>query len=340
MYLGGVAAWLPPAVSVAEAVATRDYDADEQAGNEYVSITVANGEAPPEMAVRAARTALRRSGVAPGDVALLLHTSAWFQGVDFWGAASYVHREVLDGGRHAPALDVAQMSNGSLGAVELAASYLAATPSRRAALVTTADRFARPGFDRWRSDGRGIVYGDGAAAAVLTRAGGFARLRAVATVVDTRLEPIYRGDEPFGLVSGHAGRPVDIRERRRAFMEATTGRQDVVEWINAGLTEAVGQALDESETQLGDIARFVFPNIGLSALQRYLELLGVSLADTTWERGRRIGHVGGADQLIGLAHLVEGGHVGPGERVMLVGIGAGFSWSCAVVEMLDRPTWT
>jgi 3-oxoacyl-[acyl-carrier-protein] synthase-3 len=31
--------------------------------------------------------------------------------------------------------------------------------------------------------------------------------------------------------------------------------------------------------------------------------------------------------------------VGPGDRVLLVGIGAGFAWTCAAVEITERPGW-
>ena len=333
LYIAGLARHLPAAVDVAGAVAEGRYDAGEQTANDYASVTVAGGQAPPEMAARAGGLALGRSGVAAGEVALLLHASAWFQGVDYWPAASYVHREVLAGNRRAPALDVAQMCNGALGAVELGASYLMAVASRRAVLVTTADRFEDPGFDRWGGDVGGIVYGDGAAAVVLAREG-FARLLSVGTVVDTGLEAMYRGD--VGFASG-PGRGVDIRARRRAFMAGTEG---VADRTTAGLTEAIELALEEAGVKLGEVARFVFPNVGLETLRtRYLEPFGLEVAVTAWEWGRRTGHVGAADQLTGLAELVEGGAVGPGERVMLVGIGAGFSWTCAVVEVTERPAW-
>jgi 3-oxoacyl-[acyl-carrier-protein] synthase-3 len=333
LFIAGLARHLPGVLEVADAVAEGRYDAEEQAANGYVSVTVAGGQAPPEMAARAGGLALERSGVAAGEVSLLLHASAWFQGVDYWPAASYVHRVVLGANRRAPALDVAQMCNGMLGALELAASHLLAVGSRRGALVTTADRFEDPGFDRWRGDVGGIVYGDGAAAVVLAREG-FARLLAVGTVVDTGLEAMYRGAEEFAVAPG---RGVDIRARRRAFMAGTAG---VADRTTAGLTEAIELALEEAGVKLAEVARFVFPNVGLETLRtRYLAPLGLEVAATAWEWGRRTGHVGAADQLTGLAELVETGAVGPGERVMLIGIGAGFSWTCAVVEITARPPW-
>ncbi|MQA94589.1 MAG: 3-oxoacyl-ACP synthase [Streptosporangiales bacterium] len=343
--IAGVAYRLPGTLPVADAIAAGAYDAAEQEANAYLSVTVADGEAPPDMAVAAGRLALRRSGVPAADVALLLHASARFQGIDYWPAASYVHREVLgDAVRRAPALDVQQMCDGALGALELAASYLAADPARRAALITTGDRMDGPGFDRWSADVRGIVYGDGGAAAVLVRDGGapggadghgFARLLAVTTVVDTGLEGMYRGDLEF---ADAPGRPVDVRSRREAFATAIGGLP--AQRIAAGLTEAVTATLDEAGLDLDDVTRFVFPNVGLQGLTNaYVRPLGITLERTAWEWGRRTGHVGAADQLTGLTHLVESGAVRPGDRVMLVGIGAGFAWTCALLELTETRGW-
>lgn len=337
LFVAGIGSWLPPAVDVTEAIADGRYDPEEQAANEYLSITVAGDEAPPQMAVRAGRQALARSGVPSGDIALLLHASLWYQGVDFWPAASYIHQHVLGDARYVPAIDMHQMSNGSMAALELAASYLVADPSRRAALVTSADRLAGPGFDRWRSDLRGIVYGDGAAALVLAR-DGFARLLSVVTITDSTLEGMYRGQHPFGTAPGHAGQPLDNRARRADFL--ASGDAEVLGGrVRSGLTEAVERSLADAQLKLADVSWAVFPNLGAGALRRaYLQPLGLDLAATTWEWGRRTGHVGAADQIIGLETLASSGRAVPGDRVLLVGVGAGFSWTGAVVEFISEPS--
>jgi 3-oxoacyl-[acyl-carrier-protein] synthase-3 len=335
LFVAGLGTWLPPAVDVGEAAADGRYDPAERDRNEYVSVTVAGpDDAPPEMAARAARAALAQSGIPAADIAVLLHGSLWYQGADFWPAASYVHRAVLgDEGRHAPAMDVQQMSNGGLAAVELAVSYVAAAAGRRAALVTTADRLAPPGFDRWRSDLPGIVYGDGAAAAVIAKDGGLARLLSICTVADSTLEGMYRGDRPFGPAPGHDGYPVANRARRAEFA-AASNLAELGSRIGAGLTSAVDQALAEAEVKAADISVTVLPNLGAATLrQAYLKPLGVGLEATAWEWGRRTGHVGAADQLIGLRSVIDSGRAAPGDRVLLVGIGAGFSWTGAVVQL-------
>lgn len=336
LFISGLGVSLPPLVDVDVALADGSYDPADRVAYGYRSIAIGD-EPAPEMAARAGAEALARSGVPAEDVAILLHACSWFQGVDYWPAASFVHRRVLAGARWAPAIEVRQMSNSALAAVELAASHLLADPERRAALVTTADAFRMPGFDRFRSDA-GIVYGDGGAAVVLGRAG-FARLLSLVTVTESGLEGAYRGDEPFRPASGAAGGPVDIRRRRGEFME-NVDVEAVGERISAGLAGVVEGALEEAGTKPDEVARFVFPNIGLHVLRdRYAPMLGIEVERTAWEYGSTTGHVGSADQLTGLDHLLTTGQVGPGDRVALVGVGAGFSWSGAVVEVLQRPPW-
>ncbi|GAA1675057.1 ketoacyl-ACP synthase III family protein [Fodinicola feengrottensis] len=340
LFVAGVGGWLPPAVNVAEAIADGRYPADAAVANDYAEITVADQDSPPEMAVRAGRLALERAGVGPEEVAVLLHASSWYQGIDFWPPASYIHRELLgNAGRYAPALDVQQMSNG-VAVLELAANYVAAGSERPAALVTCADRFQPPGFDRWGADTRNMVWGDGAAAIVLSRTGGFARLLAAATVSDTVVEGLNRAGEPFGTEPGHAGWPIDLRSRRRAYKEQgqLAGKENL---SVDGLTDAVERTLDEAGRKLSDVTRVVFPNVSLATItDYYLAPLGLELPVTTWEWGRRTGHIGTADQFLGLADLLENDQVNAGDQVLLVGIGIGMAWSCAVLEILERPDWT
>jgi 3-oxoacyl-[acyl-carrier-protein] synthase-3 len=226
-----------------------------------------------------------------------------------------------------------------VGGIDLAASYLAADPSRRAVLVTTADRFQLPGFDRWHTEGSSIVYGDGAAAIVLAKGAGFARLLAAKTLVDTSLEPMCRGDSEFSLVSQASLGPIDTQTRHLAYLKRA-GTDQVIARTNEGLATAVRAVLDDAGLDLADISKFVFPNVGLGLLRvAYLEPLGVDLASTAWELGRTTGHVGGADALTGLTYLIEQGKVMPGDRVMLLGVGYGFTWACAIVECHEIPQW-
>lgn len=335
IYLAGAASWLAPR----EPVGQDRYEPGEQDEHAYESVSVAGpDQAPPDMAVRAGRLALARSGIDAAQVSLLLHASIWYQGLDMWAPSAYIQHALLGENRTAHALDICQMCAGIVSGLQLAADHLIADPARTAAVITTADRFAPPTIDRWHVEGGKIIYGDGAGALVLARSRGFARLLAARTVADTNLEPMNRGDDPLTAFSPSAQHPVDNQARRTAFFTRNDPHQAIAR-INSGMAEAVHGLLDETGLTITDVSRFIFPNVGLDMLTDFIKPFGIDVSQTTWELGRTTGHVGAADPITGLTYLLEQQQLTPGDRVMLVTVGFGFYWACALLECTDTPCW-
>jgi len=302
---------------------------------DIASVCVAGNESAPEMAALAAGRALRQAGCEPAEIDLLLHAAAYYQGHDLWPPASYIQRRVI-GNNRCPAMEIRQMSNGGMAALELAASYLVAGQERRHALITTGDRFCLPGFDRWRSD-PGTICGDGGTAAVLSKGGGFARLRSLVTVSGSILEKMTRGRDPFGAAPFSVRVPIDLDAQREAFV-AEVGLDFVMERIDAGQREAVERALSEGDAKLSDIDWFVLPSLGRGRIKaHFLDPFDIDPERTTWPWARQVGHLGAGDQFAGLSQLGSAGHLTRGQRCLLVGVGAGFSWSAAVIEILGWP---
>ncbi len=334
LYIAGCGTWLPEPLTV---------DAAERAGlcdrriiwrTEIASVCVARKESAPEMAALAAGPALRQAGCGPNEIDLVLHAATYYQGHDLWPPASYVQRTVL--GNRCPAMEIRQMSNGGMAALELAASYLVADRARRHALITTGDRFCLPGYDRWRSD-PGTICGDGGTAAVLSKGGGFARLCSLVTVSDSFLEKMSRGRDPFGAAPFSVRKPIDLADQREDFV-AEMGLDIIMEHIDAGQREAVDKALSEGDAKLSDIDWFVLPSLGRSRIKaHFLDPFGIDPERTTWSWARHVGHLGAGDQIAGLSHLGGAGCLAQGQRCLLVGAGVGFSWSAAVIEVLGWP---
>jgi 3-oxoacyl-[acyl-carrier-protein] synthase III len=335
-YLAGLGRWLPPAAPVRDAVDAGLVDAERFKTLGYLSVCVADDTAPPDMAVAAGRQALARADVDPRDLAVAVHGSLWFQGLDIWPAGSYV-AAALDA-RGVPAFDVQQRCNIGLGGIELCAAY-PATARAYAALLTTADRFAAPAVDRWNAH-EFNMYGDGGTALVLSRRGGFARLRSTATVADNALEGQARGDEPLRACSPAALAPIDLQARAQAY---ASGHDPVQLSTRIGrvMLLARNRALADAGVALADVARVVTPASGrLRGDHQVHHLLGVSEEQTTWEYGRRTGHVGAGDWVLGLEHLLTGNELRAGDLVLLFGGGAGYTCTAAVVEILRVPAWS
>lgn len=331
LFVAGTGRWLPPRMTLEAAVAEGLVDPRAVWRDGIVSVRVSAGESGPEMAVRAARAALHAADGHPDEIDLVLHACIYHQGHDLWAPASYVQNAV--GAVRGLAVEVRQLSNGGMAALELAAGYLAGNRARRQALITTGDRFALPGMDRWRSD-PGTALSDGGTALVLSTVDGYARVRALVSVSDPSLEGMQRGADPFGAAPLDARRPIDVEPAHRNFM-ASAGLDAILDRLHAGGQEAFKRVLSEAGTELGEISWFVLPNLGLPRLKEYfLDKFDIPLDRTLWSWGREIGHLGAGDQIAGLDELVVSGRLRPGQLCLLAGVGAGFTWSCAVVELL------
>ncbi|MFF8860428.1 ketoacyl-ACP synthase III family protein [Streptomyces sp. NPDC015139] len=335
VYVAGTGAWLGEPESARSAVESGAYDAEQHAADEIVSVSVAEESmAPPDMAVHAATTALKRSGLDASRVNLLIHSGFWFQGVEMWPAASYVAGHAL--GRDATAFGFEQECNGGLGALEVAARQVAAQPGTGAAMVTTADRFGAPLVKRWSSE-PGFVYGDGGTALLLSAADGFARLVSTASGSDNSLEAVVRG---AGLRPLPSGEPLDLLGRVGHFMRAHGSVREATERVGAVMRNVVGTALADAGIELADVSRVVTLASGRSRLEWQVPvLLGLPVERSTWDFARRVGHLGAGDQIAGFNHLVEQGELSRGDHVLFVGGGSGFSCTCAVLEIVDVPEW-
>lgn len=340
-YISGVGAFVPrTVVSVEKAVAKGWYPAEEADLHNLAGAVVAGDLPAPEMALHAARSALKRSGRAPGDLDLLLYASTWHQGPDGWPPHSYLQRHLVGG--DVLATEIRQGCNGVFIGLELAAGHLDAAPGRRAALLVAADNYGTPLMDRWRM-GPGYIGGDAASALVLSKETGFARLTSVCTTTVTEAEELHRGSEPLFPPGVTVGRKMSFAARNEQFRQQVTSKGEATAAlfkIQRALMEVVERALDESGIAASDLTRVAFMNYSEEIVeQRCMAMLDLPMSRSTWDYGRTIGHCGASDQVLSLDHLLTTGELGPGDHMLMLGTGPGVTVSCAVIQMIDRPQW-
>jgi len=335
IYLAGVGVHLPDRVTTTEAVARGWYDEDARTGSGLLSTAVAGDTPAPDMAVAAARQAIRHSEADPEAFAGLFYSNVHYQGPDGWSAHHYVLRNTLD--QPVPAIEVRQGCNGVLAGLQLGACYLAAMPEDRHLLLAAADNFSTPVVDRWRTSSL-FLLGDGGAALVLSKRGGFARLVAVGSLSNPEMEELHRGGEVLFPPSVTVGRPMDLEARldywRRAWANGVTPPMGHMGDIVAG---AVRQTLSEAGLSMSDIRRVAHVHFAHEALRNmYMDPLDIDeTKHGTWEFARRAGHAGAVDAVAGLHHLWTTGQVGEGDYVLLLGATPGMEAGCAVVQILQ-----
>ncbi|MFI1888395.1 ketoacyl-ACP synthase III family protein [Streptomyces jumonjinensis] len=335
------AVWLPPDRDSAEsAVAEQRVEAKAARDLGHPRLPVAQDVSAPEMAVLAAREALRLGGVAAADTTLLLHAWMHYQGHDLWSPPHYIAHQL--GAHNTVPVGIQQICNGGAAALELAAARLAMLSvlstgvGPRHALITTADRFTEPGFDRWRSD-YGAAYGD-AATAVLLRAPADPDdpllLRALHTVAAPHLEAMHRGTDPFARLPRENSSMVDMRRTKRAYLSEHGAapfkkvNEEMIQRVVRGALDDAGLAADDPRI------RFVLlPRLGRRMLDgAWIPTLRDLVAAPAVRWGSDTGHLGTGDLPAGLHEVLRRPALAPGDIGLLLNAGAGFTWSCAVVE--------
>jgi 3-oxoacyl-[acyl-carrier-protein] synthase-3 len=280
------------------------------------------------MAVLAARQALAEAGCDAMGLALVMHAWTHYQGHDFWSPAHFVAHQI--GASRAVAMGLQQMCNGGAAALELAAAWLRANPPARHCLVTTADAFGGPAFDRLRGD-QGIAYGDGATAMVLGGPIAPYALCSTATACAPELELMHRGDDAFG--SAPRGE-VNVRRTKSAYAKAGMMphfRATAQTAIRAVIRQSLAHAgFDPADDRIRGLA---LPRLGRSVLDAaYLPAVDGLTAGKTLSWGAETGHLGAGDAAANLRQIQDEELLGPGEVAVLLSAGAGFSWTSLVVQ--------
>ncbi|GAA3060984.1 hypothetical protein GCM10017562_27570 [Streptomyces roseofulvus] len=342
--ISAAALWLPRGRdrvedAVAEGRLTRRHAEDLG----HTAVPAALDESAPDMAVSAASDVLDAAGIEPKELDLTFHASMYYQGHDLWSPAHYVAHRI--GAERALPIGIQQVCNGGSSAVQLASAYLTAarttgSPRSRRALVTTADRFVAPGFDRWASD-YGVAYGDGGTALVLTAPAADEDpllLLSVASTAAPELEEMHRGADPFAPVPRGVRDRVDMRVTKRAYLREH-GNEGFVAANLRGIRTVVGEALVDAGMHPYDLRlRYaVLPRFGRRTLRdSWRAVLAEHTSAEPLEYGLATGHLGAGDAVAGIADLMRERALAPGEAALVFSAGAGFTWSCLVVQAPDR----
>jgi 3-oxoacyl-[acyl-carrier-protein] synthase III len=334
IYVAGVGSELPPSMSTEDAVAQGLLTAERRAELGYEAVLVSPDLAGPDLAIRAGKAAVARSGIDPAEFGVVLHGTTWFQGRAMWAVASYVAARTVS--MQVPGYEIGQRCNGGVGSLELAISHVAGGARGSAALITTGDRFSPPAVDRFNGHGR-IMWGDGGTAVAVAKGHGFARVLSTVTKADNLFEGMARGTQPLDACPPDPSGPVDLTT---TYKEFSVGRDigEVYTRLFGTLHAARDQALEEAGVKLSDVKRVcdAATRGGISA-EDYAKTFGFGPTQSTWDFGRRTGHLGGGDQFAAFSNLLDTGELAPGDLVMLFGGGAGLTCTAAVLEMVATP---
>lgn len=335
--LCGTTTWLPSGVeSTADAVRDGRLRPDKAEELGVVSVPAAPPSlSPPDMAVRAARRALDLAGHDPESVGLLLHCCIWHQGHDMWSAPHYIAREL--GAANALPVTLTQGCNAMMPALELAAARLIAAPDVECALLTAADRFIKPGFDRWTGS-YACAHGDGATATVLRRGhepGRGLALRALNSLAVAELEEMNRAGLDLTPAPRWRSEDLDLRGTKKAYLDKY-GFDTFEKLARNAIQDVIRQSLADADLAPDDprIRCVTVPRMSTKLIETtYVPIVAEATAAPVLPLNTHTGHLSCGDVLANVADMSASHLRNPGDVGIVLNAGGGYTWSALVVEV-------
>jgi 3-oxoacyl-[acyl-carrier-protein] synthase-3 len=264
------------------------------------------------LGARAARAALQAAGLQPAAIDLIIVATSTPDYV-FPSTACLVQRELGIAG--CPAFDVQAVCSGFVYGLSIADAMIRAGSARNA-LVIGAEVFSR--ILDWNDRGTCVLFGDGAGAVVLSasdRPGILAsRLHA-----DGRHEAILRtaGNVSRGAVTGHPFLTMD--------------GQAVFKLAVGVLDEVARETVAAAGLTIADIDWLIPHQANVRILQATGRKLGIPPEKVVVTVDRHA-NTSAASVPLALDVAIRDGRIREGHRVMLEGVGGGFTWGAVLVR--------
>jgi 3-oxoacyl-[acyl-carrier-protein] synthase-3 len=273
-----------------------------------------------DLALRAARIALDRAGLAPDALDMIV--VATLSPDHFFPGVSAALQAGLGVTRPIPSFDLHAQCGGFIYGLGVAQGLLAS--GRYAHVLVVGSERQSVGLDfSPRGRDMSMLFGDGAGALVLSRQPhDDQRPFVVELFADGRFARELWMEAPGAALPAHRLTPEDIQAGR--CFPAMNGKNLI---LHAGrkMSQAAHAVVDRAGLTLGEVDWIVPHQANLNLLTGLERALGVP-AERVVKNIGRVGNTSAASIPIALSEAMASGQICKGHRVLLLGFGSGFTW--------------
>ena len=272
-----------------------------------------------EMGAEAARIAMARANVDPGELDLIIVSTAT---PDRLLPSTACDLQALLGATNAAALDISAACSGFLYALTLAEGHLASGRGEVALVVSTEKMSA---IVDWTDRSTCVLFGDGAGAVVVRRStNGRGLLSSFMRSDGSLAELLWRP-------AGGAKVPMDATVlEERSHLVKMAGRE-VFKAAVRSMAESADQALARAGLTADDIDLLVPHQANIRIIEATAKYAGIPM-EKVFVNVDRYGNMSSATIPVALDEAVEAGRIRPGSNILMAAFGAGFTWGSAVVR--------
>ena len=314
--IAGTGSYLPAQVLTNEDLARRGVDTSDEWVRSRTGILqrhiAAEGELSSDLAYHASRRALEAAGMAAGEIDTIIVATTTPDFVFPSTACILQDRLGLRGG---PAFDVQAVCSGFVYALSIADAMIRAGTARNA-LVVGAETYSH--ILDWSDRRTCVLFGDGAGAAVLVPS-------AEPGIVATRL---HADGSQRGILSV-PGQVRDGKVAGRPFLQMDG--QAVFKFAVRALTDVADEALADAGLPRTAIDWLIPHQANLRIMDATAKRLGVPHERVVVTVDRHA-NTSAASVPLALDEAVRDGRIRPGQHVMLLGVGGGFTWGSALLR--------
>ncbi len=270
------------------------------------------------LAVEAALNALEVANLSPSDLDLIIVATSSPEHI-FPATACLVQDRL--GAEKAGAFDLLAACTGFIFALNMASQAIR-SGSMRNALVIGAETLSR--LVDWNDRNTCILFGDGAGAFVLQAAperGG---------VLSAVMHSDGSGGDLLILPGGGSALPATHETVGAGKHFVQMNGREVFRFATRVMAQASQEALSKARLSVEDINLFVPHQANARIIEAALRSLDVP-AERCMMNLDRYGNTSTASIPIAVCEAVAQGRIKPGDRLVLVGFGAGLTWGAAVV---------
>ncbi len=272
-----------------------------------------------DMGSRASRIAMERARVHPGEIDVIVVATAT---PDRLLPSTACDMQALIGATNAAAFDISAACSGFLYALTVAEGYIAAGRGE-IALVVSAEKMS--GIVDWGDRSTCVLFGDGAGAAVVRKAqNGRGLISSFMRSDGTLAELLWR---PAGGVTI----PMDLAVLDEKQHLVKMAGREVFKAAVRSMAEAADQALLRAGLTGDDVDLLIPHQANIRIIEATARYANVPM-EKVYVNVDRYGNMSSATVPIALDEAVETGRVKPGDNVLMVAFGAGFTWASGVVR--------
>lgn len=285
---------------------------------------VEKNEATSDLAIRAAEDCLKRSGVSPDQIDLII--VATMTPDHLTPSTACLVQAAL--GCNSAAMDLNAACSGFIYGLVTASQFVKSGCSRMALVIGTdvLTNITNPD-DRQTFP----LFGDGAGAVLVTAADEPQHGEGLSGILAYRLASEGSMGKALLIPAGGSRLPLSqsVLDKKDQFL-VMDGRT-VFKWAVNLIPEIVGEMLFRAEMSLDDIDLFIPHQANIRIIEAAIEKLGID-RQKVFVNLDRYGNTSAASIPIALSEAVDQGRIAKGANVLMVGFGGGLTWGSCLIR--------